>query len=74
VPTSGLRDVVMTVATFAVLGLMLMLGGVVAASLLDRSLRFAEEIRARLGVEVLAVVPTEVRGRGRGRRRRRAVA
>ncbi|MGH9134920.1 MAG: hypothetical protein ACRDZZ_13355, partial [Ilumatobacteraceae bacterium] len=51
-PEAGLRAVVMTVATFAVLGMLLMLGAVVAASLLDRSLRFAEEVRASLGVEV----------------------
>jgi uncharacterized protein involved in exopolysaccharide biosynthesis len=70
-PTSGLRDVVFTVGTFAILGVLLMVGAVVGASLLDRSLRFAEEVRARLGVEVLAVVPVEPRS---GRRRRRKVA
>ena len=72
VPEAGLRDVVMTVATFAVLGVLLMIAGVIAASLLDRSLRFAEEVRSTLGVEVLAVVPVE--GSGRGKRRRRAPA
>jgi uncharacterized protein involved in exopolysaccharide biosynthesis len=71
-PETGLRKVVMTVATFAALGLLLMVGAVVAASLLDRSLRFAEEVRSSLGVEVLAVIPVERRG-GRGRRRRGAV-
>ena len=72
VPETGLRKVVMTVGTFVVLGVLLMIGAVVGASLLDRSLRFAEEIRSSLGVEVLAVVPVEQRGRGR--RRRRALA
>lgn len=66
-PEAGLRAVVMTVGTFGMLGVLLMVGCVVAASLLDRSLRFAEEIRASLGIEVLAVVPVEQRGR-RGRR------
>jgi hypothetical protein len=66
---SGLRDVVMTIGTFGVLGGLLMVGAVVAASLLDRSLRYAEQIRASLGVEVLAVVPVEPRGRARRRRR-----
>ena len=68
IPTAGLRDTVMTVGTFGVLGMMLLVGGVVAASLLDRSLRFAEEIRSSLGVEVLAVVPVESRGQERHRR------
>ena len=68
-PETGLRDVVMTVGTFAALGVLLMLGGVVAGSLLDRSLRFPEEIRASLGVEVLAVVPVEQHGRSKRRRR-----
>ncbi len=67
VPEAGLRDFVMTVGTFTVLGVLLMLGGVVAASLLDRSLRFAEEIRASLGVEVLAIIPVDRRARGKTR-------
>ena len=67
-PEAGLRAVVLTVATFVVLGVLLMLGTIVAASLLDRSLRFAEEVRASLGVEVLAVVPVERSRRGRRRR------
>jgi uncharacterized protein involved in exopolysaccharide biosynthesis len=64
-PAVGIRDTVMTVATFGVLGMLLLVGGVVAGSLLDRSLRFAEEVRSSLGVEVLAVVPFEQRGRRR---------
>jgi uncharacterized protein involved in exopolysaccharide biosynthesis len=69
VPETGLRTVAMTVGTFGVLGVMLMFGSVIVASLLDRSLRFAEEIRASLGIEVLAVVPVEPHGRGRRRRK-----
>jgi hypothetical protein len=67
-PEAGVRVVVLTVGVFAVLGVLLMLGSVVAASLLDRSLRFAEEVRTSLGVEVLAVVPVEAGRRGRRRR------
>ena len=62
----------MTVATFGVLGMLLLLGSVVAASLLDRTLRYPEEIRSSLGVEVLAVVPID--SRSKGRRRRKAFA
>jgi uncharacterized protein involved in exopolysaccharide biosynthesis len=71
-PETGLRAVVMTVATFGVLGMLLLLGSVVAASLLDRTLRYPEEIRSSLGVEVLAVVPID--SRSKGRRRRKAFA
>ena len=55
---AGLRKAVMTVAVFGVLGALLALGVVVLAAMLDRTIRTPDEISARFGVEVLAVVPS----------------
>ena len=51
------RDRVMTIALYVIAGLLFSAGLVVLATLLDRSIRSADDLRTRLGVEVLAVVP-----------------
>jgi capsular polysaccharide biosynthesis protein len=56
-PTSGLRSMVMTVGIFVVVGSNLSAGILVVRTLLDRSIRSPEDIEARFGVEVLAIVP-----------------
>jgi capsular polysaccharide biosynthesis protein len=60
VPTyaqAGLRQAVMTIGIFGVLGTMLAVGIVVLAAMLDRTIRVPNDVSARFGVEVLAVVP-----------------
>jgi capsular polysaccharide biosynthesis protein len=58
VPVAGLRQAVFTVGVFGVLGLLLAVGIVVLASMLDRSVRAPGDVSSRLGVEVLATVPS----------------
>jgi len=52
-----LQKAVLTVALFCVLGVMLSLALVVLSSMLDRTIRVPDDITARYGLEVLAVVP-----------------
>jgi capsular polysaccharide biosynthesis protein len=55
---SGLRAMVMTVGVYAVLGLLLSIGSVVAAAALDRTIRTPDDVAAKLGLDVIAVVPS----------------
>jgi uncharacterized protein involved in exopolysaccharide biosynthesis len=57
-PTAGLRKAVMTIGMFGVLGAMLSLGTVVLAATLDRTIRIPNDVSAKFGVDVLAVVPS----------------
>jgi capsular polysaccharide biosynthesis protein len=57
-PTAGLRKAAMTIGMFGVLGAMLSLGTVVLAATLDRTIRIPNDVSAKFGVEVLAVVPS----------------
>jgi len=57
-PLAGLRQAVLTVTIFAVLGAMLSIGIVVVTSMLDRTIRIPQDVTARFGVEVLAIVPS----------------
>jgi uncharacterized protein involved in exopolysaccharide biosynthesis len=56
-PVSGLRAAAMTIVMFGVLGSLLSAGFVLLASFLDQSMWTRGDVRRRLGVEVLAVVP-----------------
>jgi uncharacterized protein involved in exopolysaccharide biosynthesis len=55
------RDAIMTVALYVIAGALFSVGLVVLGTLLDRSIRSADDVRNRLGVEVLAVVPAATR-------------
>jgi len=56
-PEPVLRGIVLTVAVFVVIGLLLTIASVVAAAALDHTVRVPDDVRARFGIEVLAVVP-----------------
>jgi uncharacterized protein involved in exopolysaccharide biosynthesis len=56
-PEPVLRDTLLTVAVFVVLGLLLSLASVVVAATLDHTVRIPEDVRSRFGLDVLAVVP-----------------
>jgi capsular polysaccharide biosynthesis protein len=56
-----MKKAVLTVAVFFVLGVLLSLGSVVLAASLDRTVRVPNDITARFGVDVLAVVPNATR-------------
>lgn len=60
VPTAALstrRDAAITFVTFTALGTILAFAFVVARALLDRTVRVPDDITARVGLDVLAVVP-----------------
>jgi len=61
ITTPTRRDAVLTVGLFMVAGFLFSAGLVVMGTLLDRTLRSADDVRNRLGVEVLAVVPAASR-------------
>jgi capsular polysaccharide biosynthesis protein len=63
-PQAGLRQAVMTVGIFGFLGLALALAMVVLASMLERTVRIADDVPAKFGVDVLAVVPPARRRSG----------
>lgn len=67
-PTSGLTGVVTTAILYGVLGLLVSLGAVALASVLDRSIHSAADLE-RLGVTVRAVVPKSKSIRVEGPRR-----
>lgn len=56
-PEPRLQKAVLTMALFGVLGLMLSLALVVITATLDRTIRIPNDITAKFGLEVLAVVP-----------------
>jgi capsular polysaccharide biosynthesis protein len=72
-PISGLRAMVMTVAVYAVLGVLLSIGSVVVAAALDRTIRTPDDVAAKLGLDVIAVVPS-ARRRLPTRQKKRAPA
>ena len=57
-PSGGLRDIIMTVAIFMVVGIMLSLAFVTLAAVIDRSIRIPSDISSKFGIEVLGVVPS----------------
>src|SRR5436305_7818335 len=69
-PQPKMKKMVFSLATFLVLGLMLSIGAVVAGTAFDHSLLSANDVKNRLGVRVLAVVPDA--GARRWRRNRPA--
>lgn len=54
---AAMRTAALTVAGFALVGIVLSLSAVVACTAADRSLRVPAEVEPRLGTELLAVVP-----------------
>jgi uncharacterized protein involved in exopolysaccharide biosynthesis len=56
-PQAKLKKSILTFATFLILGLLLSGGAVVLATVLDHSLRSADDVEQRLGMRTLAVVP-----------------
>ena len=60
-PEGRLKKAVLTVAVFGVLGVLLSLASVVLAASLDRTIRVPNDITARFGIDVLAVVPNASR-------------
>jgi uncharacterized protein involved in exopolysaccharide biosynthesis len=52
-----LKKAVFTMATFLLLGLILSAGAVVLGTIMDHSLRFPADVKERLGVRVIGVVP-----------------
>jgi uncharacterized protein involved in exopolysaccharide biosynthesis len=56
-PLKGLRDTVLTIATFAVLGTALSAALVIVAAFLDKTIRTQSELRSRFGFDVIADVP-----------------
>jgi len=57
-PVGGLRDKVMTVGIFMVLGVILSAAFVTLAAVVDRSIRIPSDISSKFGLEVLGVVPS----------------
>jgi uncharacterized protein involved in exopolysaccharide biosynthesis len=60
-PDGRLKKAALTMVVFGVLGCLLSLGSVVLAASLDRTIRVPNDITARFGVDVLAVVPNASR-------------
>ena len=56
-PLPTFQKTVLTVLMALVLGSVIALAGVVIATIMDRTLRFPEDVKKRLGVRVIAVVP-----------------
>ena len=73
-PEGRMKKAALTLATFMVLGILLAFAGVVVATALDRSIRFASDLK-NLELRVLSIVPEskELRVRS-GRRSARRVA
>lgn len=69
VPENGLRSAVTGFAVFAAMGVLLTIAAVVVAATLDHTVRFPTDMKDRLGLAVLAVVPESkpLRSRERGR-------
>jgi hypothetical protein len=56
-PESGTRGAILTVVVFVVLGILLSLASAVVSATLDHTIRVPEDVKARYGLDVLAVVP-----------------
>ncbi len=62
-PESGLKTSVVVLAVFLATGALLSAAAVVVGAVVDPSLRFPAEVRRRLGVDVLAVLPEAPAGK-----------
>ena len=60
-PEAGLKNLVLTVAVFVVLGSILSATLIVLAAIFDRSIRTPHDIEVNFGLDVLAVVPARKR-------------
>jgi uncharacterized protein involved in exopolysaccharide biosynthesis len=60
-PEPVLRGAILTVALFAALGALLALASAVLSATLDRTIREPQDVRARFGLDVAAVVPDVAR-------------
>ncbi|MEI6180587.1 MAG: lipopolysaccharide biosynthesis protein [Chloroflexales bacterium] len=56
--TTSTKDLIRSMSIFLAVGLFLVFAGIAAGALLDRSLRFAVDVRYGLSLPVLAMVPT----------------
>jgi uncharacterized protein involved in exopolysaccharide biosynthesis len=56
-PLSSMKEQATTIAMFVLLGLFFAAAGLVVLMLMDRTLRRPEEVRSRLGVDVIGTVP-----------------
>ncbi|MEP7187977.1 MAG: lipopolysaccharide biosynthesis protein [Roseiflexaceae bacterium] len=56
-PETSLKERVTGPAIFAIIGLLLTLGGIIGGALLDRSFRFPLDVHSNLNLPVLALVP-----------------
>lgn len=56
-PESNAKQTIITFGLFLFIGLLLALGGVILGTVADHSIRFPSDVRDRLGLRVLAVVP-----------------
>jgi uncharacterized protein involved in exopolysaccharide biosynthesis len=61
-PLARMKAAVFGFATFLIIGVILTSAAVVVGAMLDHSVRFPSDVRERLGVRVLAVVPEGSRG------------
>jgi uncharacterized protein involved in exopolysaccharide biosynthesis len=56
-PESSRKTMVLTIATFVIVGMLFAIGFVAAGAVLDRSVRYVGDVQSRLHLDVLAVVP-----------------
>jgi len=56
-PLSGLRDLILRMALFGIMGAAMSAAALLISTVIDTSVRFPIEVRERLGTEVLALVP-----------------
>jgi hypothetical protein len=56
-PEAKMKTMIMSFATFLILGLMLTIGAVVVATVLNHTILSAADVQERLGIRLLAVVP-----------------
>jgi capsular polysaccharide biosynthesis protein len=73
-PLSGMKAKVQGLATFIFLGVLLMVGAVVLGTLVDHSIQTANDVKEKLGVRVLGVVPDGASRRNARRAARTAKA
>ncbi|MEO7912520.1 MAG: lipopolysaccharide biosynthesis protein [Roseiflexaceae bacterium] len=56
-PETSLKERITGPAIFIIIGLLMSIGGIIGGALLDRSFRFALDVRSNLNLPVLALVP-----------------
>jgi uncharacterized protein involved in exopolysaccharide biosynthesis len=71
-PLPQMKAAVFGFATFLIVGLILTSGAVVVGAMLDHSVRFPADVRERLSVRVLAVVPDGGRTQQKSKRSKKA--